>query len=98
MSDVLDIRLLGEQVKRLQEDVRDPKLAVELQGQTLAARFQTGFQQVAAVIGKHLAVMDRRIDNLVNVIREQSDVLRLIEAKLAVKIRRISPKDYHWRS
>jgi hypothetical protein len=70
VSDVLDIRLLGEQVKRLQEDVRGLKLTVELQGQTLAAQFQTGFQQVAEVIGKHLAVQDRRLDNLTNVLAE----------------------------
>jgi hypothetical protein len=76
-GDAIDLRLLGEAVKRLQEDMRGVKedlrgvkLAIEVQGRTLAAQFQSGLQEAAQVIGSHLATTERRIENLVNVLHE----------------------------
>jgi uncharacterized membrane-anchored protein YhcB (DUF1043 family) len=90
----IELGLLGENVKKLQEDMRSVKLAIELQGQTLASQFgmtsatlQTGLQQAAMVIGQHLAVQDRRLENLTNVLKEHiektAQTLARIEAKLA---------------
>jgi hypothetical protein len=77
MSDAVDLRLLGENVRKLQEEVRGIKLALDMQSQTLAAQFgtitatlQAGLQQAAQVIGQHLAMQDLRIDSLTNVLRE----------------------------
>lgn len=93
MSDTVELGLLGENVKKLQEDIRALKLAVDLQGRTLPAQLQAGLQEAAHVIGEHLAVQDRRIDNLTNVLAEHiadtgkrfdriDQALARIEAKL----------------
>jgi hypothetical protein len=82
MSETVDIRLLGEHVRRLQEQLRGLQVTLDALGPGLAAQFQAGLQQTGQVLGQHLAVMDRRIDNLVNVAREQSETLGRIEAKL----------------
>ena len=79
MSDTVE---LGENVRKLQEDVRGIKIAID----PLGAQFQAGLQQAAIVIGEHLAVQDRRIDSLTNVLKEHieetSKTLARIEAKL----------------
>jgi predicted NBD/HSP70 family sugar kinase len=93
VSDTVELGLLGENVKKLQEDIRALKLAVDLQGRTLPAQLQAGLQEAAQVIGEHLAVQDRRIDNLTNVLAEHitdtgkrfdriDQALARIEAKL----------------
>jgi uncharacterized membrane-anchored protein YhcB (DUF1043 family) len=90
----IELGLLGENVKKLQEDMRSVKLAIDLQGQTLASQFgmtsailQTGLQQTAMVVGQHLAVQDRRLENLTNGLKEHiektAQTLARIEAKLA---------------
>jgi hypothetical protein len=86
VSDIIELGMLGESVKQLQEDMRGLRLALDIQSQTLTATLQVSLQKAADVIGQNLAVQDRRIDNLTNVLKEHIEetakTLARIEAKL----------------
>lgn len=93
MSDAA-VALLVEQVKELQEDVQSirssmdaMRLSLDVMSRSIVTQFQTGLEEMAGMIGEHLAVQGRRIDDVVNLnlLREQGETLARIENKLDYK-------------